>query len=1015
MSAGDDLHAWQRLEHEGLAVWVHPDKPDWLVPNAAADGLLRALRDGGQAGPDWAGRRFLERLPDGNAADYAGRAAYLHTEHLRELWLHLTDRCNQSCRHCLFSCSSKQAATLPEHRALAIADEAAALGCRVFALTGGEPLVHPGFAAIVDGLLAHAGSHVVVLTNGSLLREQAATLQRWPADRLHLQISADGLAEQHDAARGAGAFAALQTDLRWLHSLERSFTLSMYVGPHNAADMPGVVDFAADCGAASVHFTWHLPLGRGARSQTPPLHALFAGLTTAAERAERRGIGLDNIDAMRSQVFAPSGTIHDGSNGGWESVAVGPDGKLYPSPALIGRQELGTGLDAGLARAWRESRVLDGLREISASRLDSPLRYLVGGGDPDHAYAHGASFAAGDPYLPLHERLALWLIARRAQQEPDGGPPRLRLKMGDVLESCASHGRVALTHSNCLLSLAQRNSRSVVRAFYSDAAAAPRTDILNPAPYPDALLAHIPGASRVRSYGCGSPVLDADLSAGERVVDLGSGSGVECFIAARLVGPEGRVTGVDMLQPMLELARAGAAGVADKLGYDNLAFVDSVLEQIALPASSADVVMSNCVINLAQDKRRVFAEALRILRPGGRLVVADVVCQTEPSPAIRNDEALRGECIAGALPQRDLFALLDETGFSGARVLQLTPYRRVRGHPFFSLTFAAYKPAATEPLRAVYRGPFAAVLTRDGRLAPAGVPVELDRLELAAAGDEMLQLDEAGRVSNVEMNGCCGCAEPPAPLQAAPVLAPAGGDRHAVDCMCCGAELEVLSSPRPVPCVYCGRSTTTAVLCRRGHFVCDACHTRDGLATIRHICAATDETDMLALMRTIRQHPALPLHGPEHHALVPAVILTTYRNRGGALPAAAIDTGIERGAQVAGGACAFWGACGAATGVGVGFGVILDANPLEATARQTVMRVTQQVLAALAALRVARCCQRDSWIALREAARLSRELLPVSLLAEARLVCRQRKRNRECAQADCPMLQGGTEPGPEFP
>jgi SAM-dependent methyltransferase len=111
-----------------------------------------------------------------------------------------------------------------------------------------------------------------------------------------------------------------------------------------------------------------------------------------------------------------------------------------------------------------------------------------------------------------------------------------------------------------------------VKTFYREAARNPREDILNPVHYPEDLVDHIPEASRVRSYGCGSPVIDADLREGETVVDLGSGSGVECYIAARLVGPTGRVIGIDMLDSMLDLSRGGADAVAERLGYRNLEF-----------------------------------------------------------------------------------------------------------------------------------------------------------------------------------------------------------------------------------------------------------------------------------------------------------------------------------------------------------------------------------------------------------------------------------------------------------
>ena len=164
--------------------------------------------------------------------------------------------------------------------------------------------------------------------------------------------------------------------------------------------------------------------------------------------------------------------------------------------------------------------------------MDSPFRFLLGGGDLDHSYIHGGRFLGADPYQPLYEKLALWLITREVQPSVASGKPGLLLKMGEVLETCGSHGGVALTHHNCLLAAAQPHSIDTIKAFYQDAAVTEKTDIVNPLSYPEKFISHIPPARRFRGYGCGSPVLEAGLSPGEQVLDLGSGLGIECFIAA---------------------------------------------------------------------------------------------------------------------------------------------------------------------------------------------------------------------------------------------------------------------------------------------------------------------------------------------------------------------------------------------------------------------------------------------------------------------------------------------------
>jgi SAM-dependent methyltransferase len=583
--------------------------------------------------------------------------------------------------------------------------------------------------------------------------------------------------------------------------------------------------------------------------------------------------------------------------------------------------------------------------------------------------------------------------------------------MGDILESCGAHGAVALVHSNCLLSTAAADGRTAVKSYYSEAAVSTKEDILNPACYPPEMMEHIPEDLRFRGYGCGSPVLDAAPQPGQTVVDLGCGRGVECFLAARAVGPEGRVIGVDMLDPMLEIAREGAARVSGNLGYENMRFDKGYLEALPLESDSADLVLSNCVLNLSSDKRRTFAEILRVLKPGGRVVVSDVVTETVPRAAILNDDVLRGECIAGAMTHRDLVGILDETGFHSFRMLKRVPYRDVRGHRFHSMTYEAMKPAPSETVQVIYRGPMASLQTPSGHVLFAGMPSSIPGTDAQQLGDQVAILDRDGRAVNMEWANTCACALPNTQAAANPAVSISDGsghdERRMTDCMVCGSRLIYLRADREETCAFCGAAGRANATCKQGHFVCDACHAAGALAVIGHLCATTDETDMVALMQTIRRHPSVPMHGPEHHGLVPGAILATYRNLGGAVTREMLDTGIRRGARVMGGACAFTGSCGAASGVGVAFSLILDANPLTPEPRQRVMRINIEVARAIAAVRAARCCQRDVWIALTKAAELSSELLPIPLRAETPIRCRQFSMNEACLVRQCPLWGEG--------
>jgi MoaA/NifB/PqqE/SkfB family radical SAM enzyme/SAM-dependent methyltransferase len=1008
-----DPTLWTRLEKHGRPIWVRPDRPDWFVPNPAGDELLRSLASGNRPTLDASDAAFLARLPDEAPEPYAGRSQALSTDALKELWLHITNRCDMACRHCLFSCSTKTPDELPADRVLEVAHAAADLGCRVFALTGGEPLVHGDFRRIVEGLLAIDGSAIAILSNGMSLDRHVGELPTGAEHRVHWQISIDGLQPSHDHIRGRGAFERLTAQLKGLARIDVPYTVSMSVRHDTAHEMPDVVDLAADLGAGNVHFMWYFVRGRAAGDTLPDNGFLEEQLTRAQDRAEARGLSIDNVDAMKTQVFSPAGTRHDGTTSGWESLTLGPDGKLYPSPATVGLEPLAVEVNGNLASAWRESAPLHAWRGASVAELSSPLRFLVGGGDPDHSYVHADTLVGGDPYLPLHEQLALGLIANEVNGAADDASPGLLLKMGDVLERCHTHGEVALTHSNCLLALSDQQGITAIKEFYADAAEHTHTDIVNPVCYDEDSIRHIPAEFRFRGYGCGSPVLDADIAPGDTVVDLGSGTGIECFIASKLVGRNGRVIGVDMLDPMLERARAAADPVARNLGWANVEFRSGYLEQLPLDDDSVDVILSNCVLNLSTHKRKTFAEIRRVLRPGGRMVVSDVVCETDPGPSIRNDDEMRGECLGGALTHRDLCGLLDESGFCGLRILKRYPYREVDGHPFFSMTFEARTPKATaETVRAMYRGPFAAITLDDGAVLPAGQVVTVDASLARAAGEQLFIFDVGGAVENVELE-TCACLVSPEQTDRAPAAQPTGpfpgvaditlGAQRDEGCMVCGAELVYAASEQTQTCHYCDREAGSAMTCPEGHFVCDGCHASDGLAVIESICSSTHETDMIALLSTVRAHPAMSVHGPEHHALVPGIVVATCRNAGFPVTDAMLRSALTRGAKIPGGSCAYMGVCGAASGVGAGFSVLLEGNPLAAQARQRVLRAVGEVTRELAGFEAARCCQRDCWVALRTAASLAPELVGVSPTADAPLECTQLTSNRACLGRECPL------------
>jgi len=249
--------------------------------------------------------------------------------------------------------------------------------------------------------------------------------------------------------------------------------------------------------------------------------------------------------------------------------------------------------------------------------------------------------------------------------------------------------------------------------------------------------AELPEAAVLASLGCGNPVAVAGLHEGERVLDLGSGGGIDVLLSARRVGPSGRAIGLDMTDEMLALAQRNAADA----GITNVEFVRGTIEAIPLPAESVDVVISNCVVNLAADKPAVLREIARVLRPGGRMGITDIVAEDHLTPAERAERGSYAGCIAGALSFSEFRAGLEAVGLTD---VSLTP-THVVADGLVSAIVTAAKPADARRAAATPEDAKAAdAEPADARRAAAGPAVDRSTRQLPIAS--------TGRCGG---GGCC--------------------------------------------------------------------------------------------------------------------------------------------------------------------------------------------------------------------------------------------------------------------
>ena len=228
-------------------------------------------------------------------------------------------------------------------------------------------------------------------------------------------------------------------------------------------------------------------------------------------------------------------------------------------------------------------------------------------------------------------------------------------------------------------------------------------------------------------------------------------------------------------------------------------------------------------------------------------------------------------------------------------------------------------------------------------------------------------------------------------------------------CLICHAPLEYLTTGLEMECSICKKRELSLARCQNGHFICDNCH-QGGFDRALAVCRQNKSPDPVALLNRLMALDGFHLHGPEHHTLIGLTLLSAFRAAGGKLPPDAVSELCSRAQNIPGGACGFWGACGAALGCGIFLSVITGATPLSSEAFGLANRLTGQALSIIGKTGGPRCCKRNSYLSLTEAVHFVRENLGISMTLPARITCGYSAQNRECLQEHCPFYPEKSQP-----
>lgn len=667
--------------------------------------------------------------------EYKGRSKVIAPDKLEELWIYTTLACNLRCRHCLVSAGKELEEELTTEEIKKLVDEAVVLGVKRFYITGGEPFIKDDIFELIKYITKDKNCELIILTNATLFdNKKISAMEEIKGPKLVIQVSLEGPnAEIHDRLRGKGNFDKVVKGIKKLIGIGITPIVSTALNKYNEKNIEDISRFLSKLGLKEHNILWMHAKGRGADN----LNELYVPpdkITRAMKKLRRaykdQKIILDNAESLKVRARAKRGRKNDLCNNCYKKVCVNSDGHVYPCASFNGDRQF----DAGSVRKkslkdiWLNSNVMARCRENSVQKKTECslcyLKYFCGGGCTSHSYYASefdngrGSIKAQDPYCSTYKSLfedILWELASEGVLPQNGygySAPlvlnamdaKLPSHLGSGIKTIDSNFEVGCYHCSCVLSVDIEDEDAVckpevkghvtktVKKKFTEAAKTPEKNYYCPTGYDPKDLEHIPDEVLRVSYGCGNPAALGNIRKGETVLDLGSGGGIDCFIAAKKLGRNGKIIGVDMTDEMVEAATGNAQKVAEVLGYNVVEFRKGNI--MALPAedNSVDLVISNCVINLTEDKTQVLEEIFRILKPGGRFIISDIV-SSKPVPGyMKRDKELWSACISGALTDRRFQEIAENAGFPDVESSRNYLYKKVDYLDFYSVTLKSTKP-----------------------------------------------------------------------------------------------------------------------------------------------------------------------------------------------------------------------------------------------------------------------------------------------------------------------------------